>query len=157
MGILTIMKSKGDKDRLVYLPEDGIEMIAAHKQRMEKEYPAIPWMFPGYDPEKPISCSRVEGCFNRCWNRLPFASKIDKHPTPHCLRHAFVVERLNDWMMQGVDINRLLPYLSKYLGHKSPSETFYYYHLVNKSFEVIRQKDTTSKRVIPEVILYEND
>ena len=43
-GVLTILKSKGDKDRLVYLPEDGIEIIAAHKQRMEKEYPTSPWM-----------------------------------------------------------------------------------------------------------------
>ena len=51
----------------------------------------------------------------------------------------------------------MLPYLSKYLGHKSPSETFYYYHLVNKAFDVIRLKDTTVKHVIPEVIPYEND
>jgi len=49
----------------------------------------------------------------------------------------------------------MLPYLSRYLGHKNPLETFYYYHLVKKAFAIINEKDTVSVRVIPEVILYE--
>ena len=78
-----------------------------------------------------------------------------KHPTPHCLRHAFVVERFNEWMAQGIDTNKMLPYLSRYLGHKSPGETYYYYHLVDNAFDTVRQKDSVSGKVIPEVKLYE--
>jgi integrase len=59
-------------------------------------------------------------------------------------------------MLSGVDTQKMLAYLSKYLGHTSPTETHYYYHLVKKAFTIIKQKDTMSSRVIPEVIPYED-
>jgi integrase len=62
---------------------------------------------------------------------------------------------MNDWMRQGINTQELLPYLSKFLGHKSPHETFYYYHLVLNAFAVIREKDMVSGRVIPGVYDYE--
>ena len=155
-GTITIISSKGQKDRLVYLPQDGINVLQEYKDYIESVFPDSPWMFPGGGGgDKPISCTGVESCFNRYWKRLPVAKTLEKQPTPHCLRHAFVVDRINEWMLSGVDTNKMLPYLSRYLGHKSPDETFYYYHLARKSFDVIRQKDTVSKRVIPEVCPYE--
>ncbi len=42
-------------------------------------------------------------------------------------------------------------YLSSYLGHKGPLESYYYYHLVQDAFNTIRHKDTITSRVIPEV------
>lgn len=155
-GTITIISSKGQKDRLVYLPQDGINVLQEYKDYIESVFPDSPWMFPGGGGgDKPISCTGVESCFNRYWKRLPVAKTLEKQPTPHCLRHAFVVDRINEWMLSGVNTNKMLPYLSRYLGHKSPDETFYYYHLARKSFDVIRQKDTVSKRVIPEVCPYE--
>lgn len=154
-GTLTIINSKGNKDRLVYLPPDGISILRKYMEDSQKKFAGISWLFPGQNPQKPISCSGVEACFNRYWSKLPVAKTLEKHPTPHCLRHAFVVERINEWMLNGVDTNTMLPYLSRYLGHKSPDETYYYYHLVDKAFDVIRHKDTTSQKVIPEVLPYE--
>ena len=115
-GVLSIFGSKGRKDRLVYLPEDSIP----------SEFKGIEWAFPGANPEKPVSCSGVESCFRRHWAMVA-AQTLDKHPTPHCLRHAFVVERFNEWLAHGIDTNKMLPYLSRYLGHKSTGETYYYY------------------------------
>ena len=155
-GILTIFAAKGHKDRLVYLPQDGIGVVSAYLRHIEVVVPNSPWMFPGDDPSLPVSHVCVETHFRRCWDRLPFAAGASKRPTPHCLRHAFVVERLNDWMLQGIETNKMLAYLSKYLGHKSPSETYYYYHIVKKAFILIKEKDKVSTRVIPEVIPYED-
>jgi integrase len=53
--------------------------------------------------------------------------------------------------MDGVDINVMFIYLSKYLGHKDPDETFYYYHLVREAYDIVKQKDTVTDDVIPEV------
>jgi len=155
-GMLTIFNSKGHKDRLVYLPADGREMLCDYMRYMETTVPNTQWLFPGQDISRPLSSNAIQSRFSDCWNALPFAAYADKHPTPHCLRHAFVVERINDWMFKGLDTQALLPYLSKHLGHKSPSETFYYYHLVHNAFEVIKAKDTVSGRVIPEVFDYED-
>lgn len=156
-GVLTIYASKGQKDRLVYLPQDGIDVLARYSQHIESIITGSPWMFPGTDPNQHISYRTVENRFNACWAKLPSAANSNKHPTPHCLRHAFVVERLNAWMLCGVNTQEMLAYLSKYLGHTSPTETYYYYHLVKKAFTIIRQKDTVSSRVIPEVAPYEED
>ena len=154
-GILTILGSKGQKDRLVYLPEDSIPILSEYKSEIDIAFPSSPWLFPGSSPDKPISDGGVESCFNRFWARLPGAQDMNKHPTPHCLRHAFVVERINEWMLQGIDTNKMLPYLSRYLGHKSPDETYYYYHLAERAFDVVREKDNVSSHVIPEVITHE--
>lgn len=155
-GTLTIMQSKGQKDRLVYLPPDGIGILVEYLHNLERELPGSLWLFPGDVPGRPLYASSIQRTFQKCWNRLPFAANTDKCPTPHCLRHAFVVKRMNDWMLSGVDLQEMLPYLSSYLGHTSPSETFYYYHLVNKAFVIIKQKDKVSDRVIPEVLPYED-
>jgi integrase len=154
-GILTIYASKGHKDRLVYLPQDGMGVILRYLRLIEAIIPNSPWMFPGENPNKPISHVCVETHFKKCWAKLPVAANANKYPTPHCLRHAFVVERLNDWMMRGLETQHMLAYLSKFLGHKSPSETFYYYHIVKKAFSIIKEKDMVSQRVIPEVISFE--
>ena len=47
-------------------------------------------------------------------------------PRPHDLRHAFAVSTLLDWHHAGVEIDPHLPLLSTYLGHRDPSNTFWY-------------------------------
>lgn len=47
-------------------------------------------------------------------------------PRPHDLRHAFAVSTLLDWHHAGVEIDRQLPLLSTYLGHRDPSNTYWY-------------------------------
>lgn len=54
-------------------------------------------------------------------------------------------------MEQEVNLNVMMPYLSKYLGHKGRNETFYYYHQTESAFRTVRQKDKTAETVIPEV------
>jgi integrase/recombinase XerD len=51
-------------------------------------------------------------------------------PRPHDLRHAFAVRTLINWHRSGVDIRRQLPWLSTYLGHVSPADTFWYLEAV---------------------------
>ena len=80
-----------------------------------------------------------------------YAKTCEKDPTIHALRHTYVVFRMNNWIAQGVDTNVMLPYLSRQLGHKSPDETFYYYHQVRDSFRIIQEKDSLSATVLPEV------
>ena len=154
-GILAIYESKGRKDRFVYLPQDGAGVLAEYLRGVESLFPDSPWVFPGEDPSRPITTVTVENLFRKCWAKLPSAANANRRPTPRCLRHSFVVDRLNDWMMRGMETRRMIAYLSKHLGHKSPSETFYYYHLVKKAFAIVKQKDKVSGHVIPEVVPYE--
>lgn len=63
-GVITILDSKGKKDRLVYLPPDGVDVISDYMSKMNEDLPQTPWMFPGNNPEKPIS-DRKASCRER--------------------------------------------------------------------------------------------
>lgn len=47
-------------------------------------------------------------------------------PRIHDLRHSFAVQTLIDWHRSGADIGAHMPILSTYLGHVSPSGTYWY-------------------------------
>ena len=52
-------------------------------------------------------------------------------PRIHDLRHTFAVRRLTEWYRQGKDVQRLLPVLSTYLGHKNIANTSVYLTMTN--------------------------
>ena len=130
-GILTIYHSKGRKDRIVYLSEDLLMLCRDYRQWLDVQLD-VPseWFFPG---------------------KYPSSKTCDKKPTVHCLRYAFVIKRINSWMEADIPLHVMMPFLSSYLGHMGPMETYYYFHQVEDAFLTVRRKDVVSARVIPEV------
>ena len=154
-GILTILDSKGSKDRVVYLPDDLKESSGKYFEYLTDELGYIPkWFFPGKNPEKALLNTTVDSVFSRFWNCTKYRSCSNK-PTVHDFRFTFVVTRMNLWAENNLDLQVMLPYLSRYLGHKSTSETLYYYYLVHDAYKTIKKKDTVADDVIPEVVPYE--
>lgn len=150
-GIVTIIHSKGDKDRLVYLAEDMKSLCRQYKAWIIAACPDCEWFFPGKYPEQHIPKTSLDRKFNEFWNATEISKQADKKPTVHSLRHAYVIKRMNLWMKSDIDLKVMMPYLSRFLGHKGPIETYYYYHQVQEVFETIRRKDKISSKVIPEV------
>lgn len=155
-GTLTIIHSKGNKDRLVYLSDDMKQLCREYLYCLCNTLGFEPvWFFPCRIPTMSMRKTSIDKKFNEFWMQTPFSFTCDKKPTVHSLRHTFVVKRMNLWMEQELSLNAMMPYLSKYLGHKGRNETFYYYHQNESAFRIIRQKDTASGTVIPEVSAYE--
>ena len=153
---IRILQSKGHKDRLVYLAEDLEDLLRSYGRMLKTRYHCYSeWVFPARESDKCLSNVTLGSRFRQCWSKTSFSEQCDKVPTVHSLRHSFVVKRMNTWMKEGVSLKEMLPFLSKYLCHASPKDTFYYYHQVDKAFGIIREKDTTSTRVIPEVLPYD--
>lgn len=151
-GSITIFNAKGNKDRIIYIPKDLKQLCAEYLGMMRRSYdPDLTWLFPGLDIEKPVASASVNRVFTTFWGKTHFAATTGKKPTVHSLRHTYVVKRVNLWMKQGVDMNVMMPYLSKYLGHKSIDETYYYYHYIQETARIIQEKDTLAEKVIPEV------
>ena len=107
--------------------------------------------FPGERPEEHVGVPTVTAMFNSCWKKTSFAATCNKKPTVHDLRHTFTTVRINKWAEQDISFEEMLPYLCKHLGHKKFDETYYYFHVLEDSYNVIRKKDKTSNDVIPEV------
>lgn len=155
-GCLTIRHSKGNKDRLIYMADDMTQLLKEYFCYLTRELGFCPqWFFPSRNPEKHIHKSTLCGHFNRVWRSAYGDDSGNKKPTVHSLRHSYVVNRMNTWLDEGVNFEQMMPYLSRYLGHKSPSETLYYYHLNEEANAIIRKKDKSVCHVIPEVPCYE--
>lgn len=154
-GALTVRHSKGDKDRLVYFSDDTGEMLSQYYSYITEMLGYVPyWFFPSRFPEKPLHKSTLDAQFNKAWGSTVFSVSCNKKPTVHCLRHSFVVDRMNAWLEEGVSFPEMMPFLAKYLGHSRPQESMYYYHLDEEANILIRQRDQTAGRVIPEVAKY---
>jgi integrase len=151
-GILTILDSKGNKDRLVYISEDLLLLCRKYFNYLCRALNSEPrWFFPGKNPEIPLRNTSVDRVFNRFWAKTKFSSSCNNKPTVHDLRFTFVTDRINLWVLQGKNTELMMPYLQKYLGHKSIQESYYYYHTSKQLFDAIRSRDKTADIVIPEV------
>jgi len=155
-GQITIYQSKGNKDRIVWMTDDLLAMCRNYDSKVRISLPKREWFFPAGDAAKPFHKTGMDRRFKFFWERTPYAGQVDREPTIHALRHTFVVHKINDWMRAGGNFQVLLPYLSRYLGHKSFDETYYYYHLTISSFDIIKSHDRVSANVIPEVQPYED-
>lgn len=153
-GRITILHSKGYKDRVVCVTPDISGMIRKYHAYITAECPGETFVFPGAKTGKPINEVTVRAYFQRTLAMTSYAS-ISNPPTIKSFRHTFVVDRLNTWMENGENIEDKLPYLCRYLGHNSIHESLYYYHQVSEAFKIIHDRDKTSNIVIPEV--YESE
>lgn len=147
-GIITILNSKGNKDRLIYLSEDLREDLVSYRDYLYMKLKDCKWLFPGMNPEKHVLNTTVDAVFRKFWDKTMYAGCSNK-PTVHDFRFTFVVNRMNLWAEEGLDLTVMMPYLSRYLGHKSTNETFYYYFLIKDAYKTIAKKDTIAGYVIP--------
>ena len=151
-GTMTVYQSKGHKDRVVYLADDVRELCKEYLKYITREIGFEPhWLFPGRNPHEHMSYCSMNDNFHRFWRTTPYAGKVDKEPTVHSFRYTFVVDRINKWAEQDIDLDTMLPYLSKQVGHKSVRETFYYYVNTNDINRIVRKKDKFGRSVIPKL------
>lgn len=149
------MIPKETSDRLVYLPDDLRDSSRKYYRYLTETLGYAPrWFFPGMDPDKPLLNSTLDSVFDRFWKKTRYAGCSNK-PTIHDFRFTYVVYRMNRWAEEGLDLQVMMPYLSRYLGHKTTKETLYYYYLVNDAYRTVEKKDTYACEVIPEVRPYE--
>lgn len=145
-----IFHSKGDKDRKLWVTEDIMSLLREYQKFIVSECPSETLLFPGTKPGKSMDPVTVRDYFLRAWGATRY-SDLSNPPTIKSFRHTFVVDRINGWIAEGIDPEKMLPYLSKFLGHASIHESLYYYHQAQEALDTIHNKDTISNRIIPEV------
>lgn len=127
-GILVVRKSKFGKSREIPVHESTTAALHAYaKQRDELCRQAISTAF----------FVSLAGTRLRYDNfHVAFLSFVRKagirrrsatcRPRPHDLRHSFAVRTLIDWYRDGANVESRLPWLSTYLGHVHPANTYWY-------------------------------
>jgi len=149
---LDIFHSKGDKDRRVYMSASLSEMCKKYDCFMEEIYPGREWFFPGLDPQKHLNPSTITVKMELFWMKTGRYAKGGKKPTVHSLRHTFVVDRINQWIADGRNVDQMMAYLAMFLGHASPDGSDYYYHTTLISAAIAREiTHARSQRIIPPI------
>ena len=58
---------------------------------------------------------------------------------------------MNRWLREGRNVNVMLPYLMRYMGHSDVKNTLYYFHPVPDIYGGILDRSRHSEELIPEV------
>jgi len=61
-------------------------------------------------------------------------------PRVYDLRHTFVCHRILSWYEQGIDIHKVIPYLSTYLGHVKVSDTYWYITGIPELMKIVSKR-----------------
>lgn len=150
-GAVHIRESKGHKDRLVFMSADLHEHCRRYEATIGRHHPGRVALFP----------NRAGGCYSaasidRWFGQLLAAANVNaapgaSPPRVYDLRHAHVVETINRWTHEGRDPQALVMYLSLHLGHSSPEDTWYYFHLAADFHPDLRELANTGiESMLPE-------
>lgn len=150
-GYLDILQSKGPKSRRVYISDELAGYLADYDGRISCLFPDRMTFFPNKD-DHPYSPSCLEQNFLRFWYAA-FPEKKDSGVSirAYDFRHHFVYANMNRWLREGKDVNAMLPYLMRYMGHSDIKNTLYYFHLVPDIYGGILDRSSHSEGLIPEV------
>jgi integrase/recombinase XerD len=124
---IIIRNSKCNKSRLLPL----------HKTTMQrlKKYSKVRDQFPVHDVNAFFLSDRgtritiwsTRDAFIRISKQIGLRGLSDSHgPRIHDIRHTFAVKTILNWYHDGININKKIMLLSTYLGHKKPTDTYWY-------------------------------
>ena len=153
-GTLTIVNSKRNKSRIVYMDESVRQLCIKYNQSIIANYNHEKYFFPGQKATMPLSTGTINTHFRFYWEESQ-PQYLGKMPTVQSLRHCFITYKIDEWQASGVDVDSMIPYLSKYVGHSNIQQTYYYYHSLDARSLAVRNLVNKSNEAIPEVIKYE--
>lgn len=150
LGYVDIFCSKGPKDRRVFLPEELWSILKVYDAKVDSVLPGRAYFFPS-KPDTCYTCSSISECFNGIWKTAGLANTSGNKARAYDFRHHFALANINRWVEKGIDVNSMLPYLMRCMGHSNMESTFYYIHLVPEFFTIFSDRTKALEVLIPEV------
>jgi len=127
-GVLTIRNTKFGKSRQLPLHASTVEALVRYERQRDQlcPKPNAPSFFVSTRGNR-MDKSAVQRAFRHLCRRAGIERPPGApQPRAHDLRHAFAVGTLLDWHRTGVDVQARMLWLSTYLGHVEPSDTYRY-------------------------------
>ena len=149
------MRVKKASGRVVYMADDLAALCSDYLGWLRGALGSEPeWLFPGENPSRPLPVTSADRAFARFWKATGLGEGRSDKPVVHSLRHSFITDRTNLWALDGVDVDAMMPYLSRYAGHANLQSTYYYIHTSERLRDVIAKYDVTGSSAIPEEVDY---
>ena len=151
---IDILQSKGPKSRRLFITQELSDYLWAYDIKMDHIFPGRTFFFPARE-DAPYGAVAFQRNFLKVWYTA-FPEKKDDGVSVRAydFRHHFAYANMNRWLREGKDINVMLPYLMKYMGHQDIENTLYYFHLVPDIYDAIVRKSSLFEELLPEVNAY---
>ena len=146
---LDIIQSKGPKSRRIFISHELTDCLNEYDERIRILFPKRKYFFP--NGNGCYSSNFISGNFKRFWLEAFPDFEMTTRPRAYDFRHHFAWANLNRWAADGLDVNVMLPYLMRYMGHQTVTETLYYFHFVPEFFQTYRDMTKSLDDIIPEV------
>jgi integrase len=147
-GILTIRETKFGKSRFVPVTDSTRAALERYKKSRQKMCrPAWAEAFLISENGKRLMSFTARRTFANLscsiGIRTPVAGKrVGRGPRLQDLRHTFATGKLIEWYHTGIDVTRMMPTLSTYLGHGSVHATYWYIQAVPELLQLAAQHST---------------
>jgi integrase len=149
-GFIDVIGSKHHRDRRIFLSDESTEYFVRYDNEVSSTFPDRTFFFPT-STDTGCDANFVNKNFNHIWDAAELRKKTGKQPQPYAFRHHFAFANINRWTDEGKNVNEMLPYLMRYMGHASLASTCYYIHLVPDFFAAYEQIAGALDDLIPEV------
>jgi len=126
--LLVVRNTKFRKSRYVPLHSMACNELSKYADFRNQHLPVVdnPSFFL-VDDGKALQYRQVQYAFQQIRAQLGWNVCFSgRRPRLYDLRHTFACRRLLTWYKEGVDIDRMMPLLSTYLGHAKVSDTYWY-------------------------------
>lgn len=136
-GVVLVRDGKFHRQRLLPLhptTTDALRAYTAERDRLAPETAATTFLL-SWRGRTALGYGGVSGTFKLLTTQIGLRTDTAA-PRVHDLRHSFAVRTLIDWHRADLDVAGRLPALSDYLGHVSPSGTYWYLSAVPELMEL---------------------
>ena len=152
---IDILQSKGPKSRRLFISSELSGYLHAYDTKMDHILPDRTFFFPSRD-DAPYGACAFQKNFLKIWyTAFPEKEGDGISIRAYDFRHHFAYANMNRWLKAGKDVNAMLPYLMRYMGHQDIENTLYYFHLVPDIYHAVVERSSLFEELLPEVNVYE--
>ena len=135
-----LKNTKNDQERLIYLSKSLNEEILNYHSKFHYNNNLDDYFFK--ITESKIGMTTIQKTFNKMLKAINI-NKTNKHRV-HNLRHCFIIHYLEKILLEGKDVNVILPILQVHLGHQSLKALEHYFRItqimINEIGKISEQK-----------------
>jgi len=126
-GIIHIIESKYNKSRALPIHQTALDALKKYSERKNSLFPqSREKAFFVSEINERISKDAIGSAFRTATVKAGLRQAHSIGPRIHDMRHTFAVNTLTEWLRNKEPINKNMPILTAYLGHKKPSDTYWY-------------------------------
>ena len=128
-GSIDVRWSKGNRSRQLPITDQIVDVLAECDRASRRAFGHQRAAFFVTSTGNPVQQVAIGLTFHRIWDQAGLPQPIEgKKPRPYDFRHHFAYANIERWMAEGADVNAMMPYLARYMGHASLESTYYYIH-----------------------------